>query len=266
MSKTTVAIAEDNELMLELVTDIVSNDEELDVVGVAKNGEEICKIIKEKEPDVVLLDIIMPKIDGLEVLERIKQDDNIKKMPSFIMVSAIGQDNVTEDAFHLGADYYIMKPFDEKMIINRIKRVGKTIQKQNHDFTETVDVIESKGEKTEADLETDVTNIIHEMGVPAHIKGYQYLRDAIVMSVLDMDMLNSITKILYPTIAKKYQTTPSRVERAIRHAIEVAWGRGHMDTLDDMFGYTINRGKGKPTNSEFIALITDKIRLDYKLH
>ena len=125
---------------------------------------------------------------------------------------------------------------------------------------------EKKQEKTEADLEADVTEIIHEIGVPAHIKGYQYLRDAIVMSVKDMDMLNSITKILYPTIAKKYQTTPSRVERAIRHAIEVAWGRGRMDTLDDMFGYTINRGKGKPTNSEFIALITDRIRLDYKMY
>ena len=126
--------------------------------------------------------------------------------------------------------------------------------------------LEKKAEKTEEDLETDVTEIIHEVGIPAHIKGYQYLRDAIVMSVKDMDMLNSITKVLYPTIAKKYQTTPSRVERAIRHAIEVAWSRGRMDTLDDMFGYKINRGKGKPTNSEFIALITDRIRLDYKMY
>ena len=119
-------------------------------------------------------------------------------------------------------------------------------------------------ETKERNLEADVTDIIHEIGVPAHIKGYQYLRDAIVMSVNDMDMLNSITKILYPTIAKKYQTTSSRVERAIRHAIEVAWSRGKMDTIDEMFGYTIHNGKGKPTNSEFIALITDRIRLEYK--
>ena len=127
------------------------------------------------------------------------------------------------------------------------------------------DVAENENFRREYDLEADVTNIIHEIGVPAHIKGYQYLRDAIVMSVLDMEMLNSITKVLYPTIAKKYDTTTSRVERAIRHAIEVAWSRGRMDTIDDLFGYTINHGKGKPTNSEFIALITDKIRLDYKL-
>ena len=123
----------------------------------------------------------------------------------------------------------------------------------------------SKTEREESDLESDVTDIIHEIGVPAHIKGYQYLRDAIMMSVEDMEMLNSITKVLYPTIAKKYQTTPSRVERAIRHAIEVAWSRGKMDTIDALFGYTINMGKGKPTNSEFVALIADKIRIQYKL-
>lgn len=266
MEKLTVAIAEDNELMLGLLEDIVANDKELDVVGTARNGEEIYKIIKEAEPDVVLLDIVMPKLDGLGVLDKVNQDKTIKKLPTFIMVSAIGQDRVTEDAFNLGADYYIMKPFDESMIINRIKRAKKTPVEKKQEPMQTFSVKnESRAEKTEEDLEADVTEIIHEVGVPAHIKGYQYLRDAIVMSVKDMDMLNSITKVLYPTIAKKYQTTPSRVERAIRHAIEVAWSRGRMDTLDDMFGYTINRGKGKPTNSEFIALITDRIRLDYKM-
>ena len=266
MNKLTVAIAEDNELMLGLLGDIVANDEELDVIGTARNGEDIYKIIKEDEPDVVLLDIVMPKLDGLGVLDKVNQDKTIKKIPTFIMVSAIGQDHVTEDAFNLGADYYIMKPFDENMILSRIKRVKfERHEKDNPQVGMTIVSTPKKAEKTEADLETDVTEIIHEVGVPAHIKGYQYLRDAIVMSVKDMDMLNSITKVLYPTIAKKYQTTPSRVERAIRHAIEVAWSRGKMDTLDDMFGYTINRGKGKPTNSEFIALITDRIRLDYKL-
>ena len=266
MNKLTVAIAEDNELMLGLLGDIVANDEELDVIGTARNGEDIYKIIKEDEPDVVLLDIVMPKLDGLGVLDKVNQDKSIKKLPTFIMVSAIGQDRVTEDAFNLGADYYIMKPFDENMILSRIKRV-KNDRRQKEIPQPFVfgGSAPKKEEKTETDLENDVTEIIHEVGVPAHIKGYQYLRDAIVMSVKDMDMLNSITKVLYPTIAKKYQTTPSRVERAIRHAIEVAWSRGRMDTLDDMFGYTINRGKGKPTNSEFIALITDRIRLDYKM-
>lgn len=267
MEKLTVAIAEDNELMLGLLEDIVANDKELDVVGTARNGEDIYKIIKDAEPDVVLLDIVMPKLDGLGVLDKVNQDKTIKKQPTFIMVSAIGQDRVTEDAFNLGADYYIMKPFDEKLIISRIKRAKKeTIDKKQEILPTFTVKADKKVEKTEEDLETDVTEIIHEVGVPAHIKGYQYLRDAIVMSVKDMDMLNSITKVLYPTIAKKYQTTPSRVERAIRHAIEVAWSRGRMDTLDDMFGYTINRGKGKPTNSEFIALITDRIRLDYKMY
>ena len=267
MNKLTVAIAEDNELMLGLLGDIVSNDEELDVIGTARNGEDIYKIIKEDEPDVVLLDIVMPKLDGLGVLDKVNHDKTIKKMPTFIMVSAIGQDRVTEDAFNLGADYYIMKPFDENMILSRIKKAK--FERRDKEKPQSGMIFASspkKEEKTEADLETDVTEIIHEVGVPAHIKGYQYLRDAIVMSVKDMDMLNSITKVLYPTIAKKYQTTPSRVERAIRHAIEVAWSRGKMDTLDDMFGYTINRGKGKPTNSEFIALITDRIRLDYKMY
>ncbi|MBO5373455.1 MAG: sporulation transcription factor Spo0A [Lachnospiraceae bacterium] len=268
MGKLNVAIADDNEKMRQLLGKIVCSDEELEVVGMAKDGEEACHMIKEKEPDVVLLDIVMPKLDGIEVMEKIKQDTTIKKHPSFIMISAIGNEKITEDAFNVGADYYIMKPFDNDMVISRIKHV-KQQRKNETVVSETRKVnpyekYEKKEVKTVSNLETDVTNIIHEIGVPAHIKGYHYLREAIMMSVDDIEMLNSITKILYPTIAKKNQTTPSRVERAIRHAIEVAWSRGKMDTIDELFGYTINNGKGKPTNSEFIALIADKIRLDYK--
>ena len=159
-----------------------------------------------------------------------------------------------------------MKPFDNDMVLNRIKRVKTSNVAGRGAEIRKVNAYEKEADFSERNLEADVTEIIHEIGVPAHIKGYQYLRDAIVMSVNDMDMLNSITKILYPTIAKKYQTTSSRVERAIRHAIEVAWSRGKMDTIDEMFGYTIHNGKGKPTNSEFIALITDRIRLEYKMH
>lgn len=266
MEKLNVAIADDNERMLRLLGDIIRSDEELEVVGTAKDGEEAYKMIKEKEPDVVLLDIVMPKLDGLGVMDKINHDSTIKKHPSFIMVSAIGNEKVTEDAFALGADYYIMKPFDNEMVLNRVKhvkRLGEPV-KGNEVRKATAYEKYEREEKPPRNLEADVTNIIHEIGVPAHIKGYQYLREAIMMSVDDIEMLNSITKILYPTIAKKYQTTPSRVERAIRHAIEVAWSRGKMDTIDDLFGYTINNGKGKPTNSEFIALIADKIRLDYK--
>ena len=154
------------------------------------------------------------------------------------------------------------------MNANKEFQIMITVPSTKNAKDSTVKATEKKEQTPEVihDLEKDVTDMIHEIGVPAHIKGYQYLRDAIVMSVNDMDMLNSITKILYPTIAKKYQTTSSRVERAIRHAIEVAWSRGKMDTIDEMFGYTIHNGKGKPTNSEFIALITDRIRLEYKMH
>lgn len=265
MEKMNVAIADDNERMLQLLGDIIRSDEDLQIVGTAKDGEEACRMIKEKEPDVVLLDIVMPKLDGLGVMDKINNDTTLKKHPSFIMISAIGNEKITEDAFDLGADYYIMKPFDNEMVINRIKHVKrKGDSSSKHSEIRKVNAYEKQEEYSTRNLEGDVTNIIHEIGVPAHIKGYQYLREAIMMSVEDMEMLNSITKVLYPTIAKKYQTTPSRVERAIRHAIEVAWSRGKMDTIDDLFGYTISNGKGKPTNSEFIALIADKIRLDYK--
>ena len=264
MEKLNVAIADDNERVVELLDRIVSSDEELNVVGKAGNGEELYDIIKTKEPDVVLLDIIMPKVDGLTVMERVNADKSMKKHPAFIVITAVGQEKITEDAFALGANYYILKPFDNDMVISRIKHVRKSLSEKNFQEVRKVNAYESKAEYMERNLETDVTEIIHEIGVPAHIKGYQYLRDAIIMSVGDMDMLNSITKILYPTIAKKHQTTPSRVERAIRHAIEVAWSRGKMDTIEELFGYTVSGGKGKPTNSEFIALIADRIRLEYK--
>lgn len=264
MGKLNVAIADDNEVTRELLGNIVSGDDELRLVGTAKDGEEACLLIKEKEPDVVLLDIVMPKLDGLGVLDRIRMDQTLKHRPTFLMVSAVSNERITEDVFERGADYYIMKPFDSSIILDRIK----TVLKRKNNTKEVRKVFEIDRSEPEDNslqtLEEDVTNIIHEVGVPAHIKGYQYLREAIIMSVNNMDMLNSITKILYPGIAKKFQTTPSRVERAIRHAIEVAWSRGKMDTLDDLFGYTISNGKGKPTNSEFIALITDKIRLQMK--
>ena len=263
MDKLNIAIADDNAKVLQLLDKIVSSDEELNVVGKAGNGEDLYDIIKKQEPDVVLLDLVMPKVDGLTVMERVNKDQEIRKHPAFIVITAVGQEKITEDAFDLGADYYILKPFDNEMVINRIKHT-RVKKDRNFAKVQKVNAYESMKEYMERNLETDVTNIIHEIGVPAHIKGYQYLRDSIIMSVSDMEMLNSITKILYPTIAKKHQTTPSRVERAIRHAIEVAWSRGKMDTIEELFGYTVSNGKGKPTNSEFIALIADKIRLEYK--
>lgn len=264
MGKINVAIVDDNERMVNLLEDILKDDKDIEVVGKADNGIDALTIIKEKSPDVVLLDIIMPKLDGLGVMEKVRKSGDLKKIPSFIVITAIGQEGITENAFMLGASYYIMKPFDNNMILSRIKQIKGDVHNKLID-NHRVSSFENKAKYMEQNLESDVTNIIHEIGVPAHIKGYQYLRDAIMMSVNDSEMLNSITKLLYPSIAKRHKTTPSRVERAIRHAIEVAWSRGKMDTIDDLFGYTVSNGKGKPTNSEFVALIADKIRLEYKL-
>lgn len=264
MEHLNVAIADDNERILDMLEEIINMDKDLQVVGKAKNGEEMCQIIKNKEPDVVLLDLIMPKMDGLTVMEQVSRDTSGRKQPHFIVVTAVGQEKITEDAFDKGANYYIMKPFNNEVLVNRIKSVSNVFR--NHE-TKTGNIIENPVENTqlqEQDLVNRVTNMLHEIGIPAHIKGYHYLRDAIMMSVEDMDVLNAITKVLYPTVAKKYQTTSSRVERAIRHAIEVAWSRGKLDTLDELFGYTVSNGKGKPTNSEFIALIADTIQLEYK--
>ncbi len=264
MSNTKVVIADDNERMVDLLEEILRDDMELEVVGVADNGIDAVKVIKENKPDVVLLDLIMPKLDGLGVMERIKKDKTIAKSPSFIVITAIGKESIAEQAFTLGASYYILKPFDNDTILTRVKQVNNVAHNKLVDNSYQVTAFENREDYIKRHLETDVTNIIHEIGVPAHIKGYQYLRDAIMMCVNDPDMLNSITKVLYPAIAKRHKTTPSRVERAIRHAIEVAWSRGKMDTIDELFGYTVNNGKGKPTNSEFVALIADKIRLEYK--
>jgi len=264
MGKINVAIVDDNERMVSLLEDILKADDEIEVVGKSENGIDAVEMIKEKKPDVVLLDLIMPKLDGLGVMEKIRRDTEFKKYPAFIVITAIGQEGVTESAFELGANYYIMKPFDSNVVLQRIKQLKGDYHSKLVD-SHKVSAFENKSNYLERNLEADVTNIIHEIGVPAHIKGYQYLRDAIMMSVKDVEMLNSITKLLYPSIAKRHKTTPSRVERAIRHAIEVAWSRGKMDTIDELFGYTVSNGKGKPTNSEFVALIADKIRLEYKL-
>jgi two-component system response regulator (stage 0 sporulation protein A) len=264
MDKWNVVVADDNERMVQLLDAIIQSDSQLQLVGTAGNGEDAYTMIRKTEPDIVLLDLIMPRMDGLGVLEKLRKEGGMKKQPTVIVISAIGEEGIADDAFRLGASYYIMKPFNNETILERMHDA------QNHNTKKLplgrkpgLAVRTERGE--EHDLESDVTSMIHEIGVPAHIKGYQYLRDAIMMSVKDMDMLNSITKVLYPTIAKNHQTTPSRVERAIRHAIEVAWSRGKMDTIDELFGYTVSTGKGKPTNSEFIALISDRIRLEYKM-
>lgn len=266
MSMLNVAIAEDNPKTLQVLSEMLEREEDIQVVGKAENGEDAYEMILKKKPDVVLLDVILPGMDGLEVMEKVKSGD-MEKRPSFIVVSAAGSENVTEEAFRMGASYFIMKPFKQNIVLDKIRKVasyGARSHVMGLGGSRKVKPYEDPVLYMEQNLENDVTQILHEIGVPAHIKGYQYLRDAIAISVMDQEMLTSVTKVLYPNIAKKYQTTSSRVERAIRHAIEVAWSRGEMDVINDIFGYTVSNGKGKPTNSEFIALLSDKIRLDYK--
>ena len=257
MNPLKIVIADDNKRMVDVIKEVINGEPQLDVVGTATNGEDTVDVIKKTQPDIVLLDIIMPQIDGLTVMQRIREDNDCVN-PAFIVISAVGREAVTEDAFNMGATYYVMKPFDNNMLIDRIKYIGGIINIKPVNIKKSVNDSIPHNKHI---LENEITGMIHEIGVPAHIKGYQYLRESITLAVNDPDIINSITKVLYPTIAKKFDTPPSRVERAIRHAIEVAWNRGNPDILNDLFGYTISNGKGKPTNSEFIALISDNIRL-----
>ena len=262
--KIKIFVADDNYDFVSTLTTYLSKDEELEIIGTAKDGLEAVEKIPVLKPDVVLLDIIMLNLDGIGVLEKLRERN--EPLPICIMLSAVGQDKVTARAISLGAQYYIVKPFEMDMLVRRIKELTKVqtpvqVGYINYSSNQNYIKVDSKGEYN---LEAMVTNIIHEVGVPAHIKGYQYLRDGIMMVVNDIEVINQITKQLYPDLAKKYKTTPSRVERAIRHAIEVAWGRGQLETVENIFGYTVNANKGKPTNSEFIAMIADKLRLELK--
>lgn len=274
-SKISVLIADDNKEFCSILNDYLLNQRDIVVTGIAKDGIEALDLIQEKEPDLVILDIIMPHLDGLGVLEKLN-NMNLNKMPRVIILSAVGQDKITQKAIKLGADYYVVKPFDMDVFIKRIRdmfnstesseqSVNRLAQQNTMVSRETISQQVTPEKSEPQDLETEITNIIHEIGVPAHIKGYMYLREAITMVVNDMELLSAVTKELYPSIAKKYNTTASRVERAIRHAIEVAWGRGQVEAINKLFGYTINIEKGKPTNSEFIAIIADKLRLKNKV-
>ena len=226
--KITVLIADDNVEFSTTLKNYINKQEDLEVIGVAKDGNEAYEKIIENKPDVALLDVIMPHLDGLGVLEKLKQNTNLEKAPFCVMLSAVGQDKITRKAIDLGAQYYVVKPFEIELLIKRIKdfKNNVAIQSKNNFIVRESksDYIQIQGDKKQQEnLEALVTNIIHEVGVPAHIKGYQYLRDAIMMVVDNIEIINQITKQLYPEIAKKYKTPASRVERALRHAIEVAW-------------------------------------------
>lgn len=241
------------------------------------DGSKALETIKQKKIDVVVMDMILPGVDGIGILEEIN-NSNQKNRPIFIVETALRKENLVEQAIQSGADYYMMKPVSGQMLIKRMyqmveNKYGLTASVKAEDYPGTASVevkepanknITKKGYTYSGDLEMDITNILLEIGIPAHIKGYQYIREGIIMAFYDRNMLHYITKFLYPAIAKKYKTTSSSVERTIRHAIEVAWRRGNLETLEEVFGNTICAGRGKPTNSEFMALLTDKLRLEYR--
>lgn len=272
MENVNVVIVDDNPMILNTLDEVISSEAGLSVIGRADNGKDAIDMIKDTQPDAVLLDLVMPQMDGITVVENIKKKTSMLKNPAFIILSAVGGEQMTEEAFQAGANYFLMKPFDKDILVNKIRRIGKRpvrpvpgkVLEAPLKAATPEEAAMNREEYMKDHLETDITKMLHELGIPAHIKGYQYLRDAISMVVRDREMMEAVTKILYPEIAKKNYTSSSRVERAIRHAIEVAWGRGSLEVIDELFGYTISTGKGKPTNSEFIALIADKICLDYK--
>lgn len=260
--KVSVVIADDNKEFRLILKDFLLNKRVFEIVDMVDNGLKAVESVENHEPDILILDIIMPHLDGLGVLERLHKKE-LSKFPKVIVLSAVGHDKVTQRAINMGVDYYIVKPFNFDSFADRLLQIAELetprIQNKNKE------IVYKDRVNSELSLEMKITEILHEVGVPAHIKGYQYLRTAIIDVIGNIDLLGAITKELYPNIAEKYSTTSSRVERAIRHAIEVAWTRGKIETINNIFGYTIHNNKGKPTNSEFIAMISDKLRLEQRV-
>ena len=248
---TTVIIADNSEEFCNSLAATLHQADRFQVLDTANDGDKAIALVADRQPDILVLDMMLAKKDGISVLKAI---NTLERKPTVLATSGFVTDYVASTAANLGVRYLMLKPCDMSALVERLEEIrgGESLRMPAPRHTGT------------QNIETMVTNIIHEIGVPAHIKGYQYLREAIIIAVEDMDVINAITKILYPQVAKTFQTTPSRVERAIRHAIEVAWDRGDLDTLQRFFGYTVNSTKGKPTNSEFIALIADKLQLQLK--
>ena len=248
-SKRTIIIADTGDEFRRVIAEAAAREPNYTVAAETGNGQELVRLARQLKPDAVILDLILEGIDGLEVLQAINA---LEPRPKVLVLSSFIRSGLAAKAAEYGADYLMTKPCRTDTLFERLRTLLEA------DGAEADDAVDGR------DLEREVTGIIHEIGVPAHIKGYQYLREAIIYTVNDMDAINAVTKVLYPTVAKKFNTTASRVERAIRHAIEVAWDRGDLETLQKYFGYTVSNAKGKPTNSEFIAMISDRLQLDRK--
>ena len=247
-----VLIADSNEDFCRTLANTLKQRDGFELCGMTFDGVTASELLSSKLPDIMIVDLMLPRMDGMAVL---KQAARMEKPPLTLVLSAFATDYVASMAASLGARYLMLKPCECSAVADRIDELCAAAAAP----------LKPLPRKQQApDIETMVTGIIHEIGVPAHIKGYQYLREAIIIAVNDMDVINAITKVLYPQVAKTFSTTPSRVERAIRHAIEVAWDRGDLDTLQRFFGYTVSNTKGKPTNSEFIALIADRLQLQLR--
>lgn len=256
--KIKIIVADDNRSLCQMLQNYLQGQEDLQVVGLAYNGLEAWELIQNQEPDLVIIDLVMPSLDGLGVLERIATRTTVPR-PKVIMLTAFGQESLTHQAMMLGVDYFILKPFDLDILGKRIRSLTQETTNMSSNYTSAAPSVTSVG--SGINIAVEVTTMMHQIGIPAHVKGYQYIRDAIIMVVEDVSLLGAVTKELYPAIAKKYETAPSRVERGIRHAIELAWERGHTETLKRIFGYSMNIERQKPTNSEFIALLADKLRM-----
>jgi two-component system response regulator (stage 0 sporulation protein A) len=252
---TRVLIVDDNHDLCDVLKGFLDSQSDMSVVGVAYDGIEALRKISELEPDVVVLDIIMPHLDGVGVLERLSEQ-RLNHRPKFVVLTALGQERIIQQLTEMGADYYVVKPFDIQTLADRIRQVMSSPQIIRGKQTDYV--------PPPRDLHSEVTRLIHDMGIPANIRGYTYIREAIISVIDEPTLLNSVTKELYPRVAEVFGTTAARVERAIRHAIEIAWTRGNIELLNGLFGYTVSSEKGKPTNSAFIARIADKIRLDIR--
>ncbi len=264
MDKIKLGLVDDNKDFCEALQAYFSRQEDMEISFTAEDGIGAINQIQNSEVDVLILDLIMPHMDGFGVLESLNTME-LNKYPHVIMVSAVGQDAMIQRAIAMGAEYYLVKPISMDILAKRIRQIMSREMSGRCEVNNIGFNLNRSAGYKENDLEIEITNLIHEVGVPAHIKGYHYLRDAITIVVNNMDILSAVTKELYPTIAKMNNTTPSRVERAIRHAIEVAWNRGRIETIDALFGYTVKNDKGKPTNSEFIAIIADKLCLERKI-
>lgn len=246
-------IADDDHVFTSAMAEYFDSFDEYEVCGIANTGLKTLEMVAQTNPDILILDLIMPELDGIGVLERLNEEKP-EKMPMVIFITSFAQASLTRQALELGASYYVMKPFDLDTLEKRIRQISENKYSAENELLPKAN-----------SLEIEITKIIHQMGVPAHVKGYQYLRDAIVFVTEEVNLMGAVTKELYPMIAEKYDTTASRVERAIRHAIELAWDRGNVEMMNQYFGYTINIERGKPTNSEFIAMIADKMRMGEKL-